>query len=683
MISVVSWLTAGTFISAAAFGQTIAPAFEAAAIIKDGPFYTRQRYHDNYPKAIVKEADFIYNHSLYVSPDHIVPRGITYRHNAKRKWFETKVLDARLIFEMPQGVEVVGLRQGEGLAPGTIVRPEVREFAEAGKTWKRYELRPSNITNAPERTAVHMLYFKATIPTGSVSQGRYYLRWKGGQQKPQRIRIEAITIPKVRPPKKFFVGIWHMETADVRLMFPNFPEDFTSIGLNTISLYYVGHWQDNTERLKEFYEFGDPVYQAARKAGLFVFYNNFFPWAPKSQYGMISWVSGDSDARARDIDGKEVPGWTRYTPCPSYRGKYYQEAIGRLKTFSQLKRWPASFFNMDMEIYGSGARGQRICFCPRCVALFEKWFKKKYPKLKYIEPVTLNKEVKRPKPGSKDQTVVTKYPRYYEAWVDFKIEQYSDMFKGFRQAIAEAIGDVRTASFDQVTLADWGAIYPTTLQRESELYGPYTMKDCIQLYAVGAYGPAGLIYRQGFEKFVDLYYRQFGIRRSMYDSSPTSGYGWSGPGIATKPERTKYYLLETAMNGLQGMLLYTYNGFEGKQMAINATVFDSFRLVDDLITEGERINDLKVAGKEMHARGFKIGDERLVLVGDNYVATDRREAVLTCPVAKKTEVYDILKREKLGELDPAKPQITLVIKGLDDRARFLYVGGRWAERLKR
>jgi hypothetical protein len=169
----------------------------------------------------------------------------------------------------------------------------------------------------------------------------------------------------------------------------------------------------------------------------------------------------------------------------------------------------------------------------------------------------------------------------------------------------------------------------------------------------------------------------------MYDSSPTSGYGWSGPGIATKPERTKYYLLETAMNGLQGMLLYTYNGFEGKQMAINAMVFDSFRLVDDLITEGERINDLKVAGKEMHARGFKIGDERLVLVGDNYVATDRREAVLTCPVTKKAEVYDILKREKLGELDPAKPQITLVIKGLYDRARFLYVGSRWTERLKR
>jgi hypothetical protein len=681
MVSVVSWLTAGTFISAAAFGQTNAPAFEAAAIIKDGPFYTRQLYHDNCPKAIVKEADFIYNHSLYVSPDHIVPRGITYRHNAKRKWFETKDLDARLIFEMPQGVEVVGLRQGEGLAPGTIVRPEVREFAEAGKTWKRYELRPSHITNAPERTAVHMLYFKATIPAGSVSQGRYHLKWKGGQQKPRSIRIESITIPKVKPPKKFFVGIWHMETADVKLMFPNFPEDFTSIGLNTISLYYVGHWKDNTEKLKEFYEFGDPVYQAARKAGLFVFYNNFFPWAIQSQYGIRNWVKGDPSARALDITGKTVPNYTGYVLCPSYRGKYYQEAIGRLKTFSQLKRWPASYFNMDMEIYGG--RGRHVCFCQRCVAAFAKWFRKRHPNLDYIDPFTLNRQVTRPKPGSGDYAVTTKYPGHYQAWVDFKIEQFADMWKSMRQTIGQTIGNVRTAPFDEVTLADWAAIYPTTLQREDSSYGLYTAKNGIQLYAVGAYGPAGLMYQENFEKFVDLYYRQFGIRRSMYDSSPTSGYGWSGPGIATKPERTKYYLLETAMNGLQGMLLYTYNGFEGKQMAINAMVFDSFRLVDDLITEGERINDLKVAGKEMHARGFKIGDERLVLVGDNYVATDRREAVLTCPVTKKAEVYDILKREKLGELDPAKPQITLVIKGLYDRARFLYVGSRWTERLKR
>ena len=93
------------------------------------------------------------------------------------------------------------------------------------------------------------------------------------------------------------------------------------------------------------------------------------------------------------------------------------------------------------------------------------------------------------------------------------------------------------------------------------------------------------------------------------------------------------------------------------------------------------MHDLQVSGKDMHARGFRIGEDRLVLVGDNYVATDYQEAVLTCPVDKQVGVYDLLKRKKLGELSPQNPTIKLVIEGLDDRARFLYIGNYWEERL--
>ena len=137
------------------------------------------------------------------------------------------------------------------------------------------------------------------------------------------------------------------------------------------------------------------------------------------------------------------------------------------------------------------------------------------------------------------------------------------------------------------------------------------------------------------------------------------------------------------MNGVQGVLLYTYDGFEGKQMAVNARVLGTFRLVDDLLTEGERLGGLSVTGTGMHARGFRIGDERLVLAGDNYVATDRRDAVLTCPVEQACEVWDVLKRENLGDLTPENPRIAFAISGVDDRARFLYIGNNWNERLQR
>ena len=655
--------------------------FRAAAIIRDGPFYTRERYRQEHPQVCVREDDFIYNRTLYVSPDHIVPRGITYSHNEEKAWLKNKEKDFGLVFELPDGVEVVGLRESEGLEPHTVVLPRAEPFRRDNSNWVRYVLTPSYITHRPDRTAVHMVYYKTRLPPGSTAEGLYYLTFKGGRQEPQTIRIESIRIPKVRPPKRFFVGAWHMETADLKLMCPDFPDDFTSLGLNTINLYYVGHWQDSTERLKTFYEFGDPTYRAARENGLFVMYNNFFPWAPRSQYGMRNWVKSDPSARALDIDGKTVPNYAGYMLCPSYRGAYYREALDRLQTFSQLRRWPASYFNMDMEIYGG--RGRQVCFCERCVNAFEQWFAQNCPDLEYIDPFALNREVERAPAGGKDYTVTTKYPGHYHAWVRFKIEQFANMWKGMTETISKTVRGVRTAPFDDVVIADWAAVYPTELQREDAMYGLYTMEHGIQLYAVGAYGPAGLLFQPNFEGFVDFYYRQLGRRRSMYDTAPVSGYGWSGPFVATKPERTRYYLLETAMNGVQGVLLYPYSGLEGKQLALNAVVFDTFRLVDDLITEGERIDDLTVSGEDMHVRGLRIGRERLVLVGDNYVATDRREAVLTCPVEARVDVYDALKRTRLGELTPEQHQIRLVLDGLDDRARFLYIGNSWQERLTR
>ena len=659
-------------------------AFEAAAIIKDGPFYTREMYHTKHSELCVDEDDLIYNGTLYVSPDHVVPRGITYTHNREQRWLDASAdpeLDLRLVFEMPETVEFVGLRDSEGLEAKNLIYSEVGPSEGSKPGWKQYVAKLSSIVNAPERTGTHMLYFRTTLPPGGVAQAYYYLAWQGGQQERQAIRIESISIPKVRPPTRFFTGVWHMETGDLKLMCPDFPEDFASLGLNAINLYYVGHWEDDTERLAQFYDLGDSIYTSARDAGLFILYNNFFPWALRSQYGLRDWVRSDVGARALDIEGNTVPNYAGYVLCPSYRGEYYQEALERLRTFSQLKRWPASFFNMDLEIYGG--RGRKVCFCDRCVDLFEAWFAKRHPDLNYIDPFALNREVQRPDTSKNEYDVGTEHPLHYEAWVEFKIEKFADMWRGMRDAIAETVGPVRTAPFDDITIADWAAVYPTTIQREDCLYGPYTMRESIQLYAVGAYGPAGLVCQPQFEQYVDLYHRQLGSRRSMYDSPPTSGYGWSGSSVATKPERTKYYLLETAMNGIQGMLLYPYDGLDGKQLAINATVFGSIRLVEDLIVEGERIADIEVTGDGVHARGFRLGEERVVLVGDNYVATDRREAVLTLPVERRRGVYDLLTRAKLGTLTPEDPTIRLTIDGLEDRARFLYVGSKWRDRQSR
>ena len=666
-----------------AYRFTRAQGFVAKAIIMDGPFFVRDSYQKNYPQYCPDEDDFIFNHSLYVSPDHVLGRGITYTHSDAQVVLPTESRNIRLIFEFPQSVEVTALCHWHGTDERNIIHPQVESFVRDGQSWRRYILDPGHIQHRPNYPSAHYMYFRTTLPAGEVTRGHYYVRWQDGQQVPEDIRVESLRVPKVKPPRKFFVGVWGLSLVNLKTLCPNFPEDFTSLGMNLVELSYYGSMKEDSEQLAKYYEFADPIYQAARKKGLFIFYNGFKPHTPEVSYGHPAyWAQKDPSARALSIDGDTIPWSHGYIVCPSYRGTYYQRGIERIKTFSQLKRYPASYFNMDVEMYGG--RGAKVCFCTRCIDLFEKWFARRYPDLVYIDPVTLNREARRSlDPYGDNATVTTKYPGQYQGWVDFKIEQFADMWGGVRDALAEVVGDVRTAPFDEVVLGEWGGIYPETLGQEGAMYSPYTLKNAIGLWASGAYGPAGLLFDQTYSQGPAFYRETLKQRRCLYDTAPTSGTetGWRGSSCATKPERTKYYMLESAMNGVQGILLYPYGGLEGKQLALNAEVFGSFRLVDDLITEGRRMNDLQVTGKDMHVRGFQIGDDRLVLVGDNYVATDYQEAVLTCPVPETVGVYDLLKLEKLGELSPDRYNITLVINGLDDRARFLYIGNNWKHRL--
>lgn len=666
--------------SGALLAQTVAVAggFDAGATIRDGPTSIRERYRKEHPELCTTSQRLIYNGTLYVSPDHVTPRAVAFFHTDRAHFtLDGPPHGMSLVYEMPSGVEVTALAPMGDLMLGPERLPEVQPVLRNGRPAKRYTFALTYIQNQPEHAGSHMAYFRSTLPAGTVTQGAYYLKWRGGRQKPQTIRIESIGIPKVRPPRRFFIMPWGLEQSHVPLLSPNFPEDYTSLGMNMISFYYLGHWRDQ-ERLRKCLDAGEALAAKARARGVFMCYNGFFPWSPNAEYGMMSWMS-DLDAWAYAADGKPAPGWlSGHVPCPSYRGRFYQEAVTTLENSEQLRRMPANFFSCDFEYYSDN--GTRICFCPGCVTLFEKWFRERHPGAEYVDPFTLEKNTERPKADSGNYEVKTKYPLQYQAWVNFKVEQFAEMAAGFKRAIAKVVGNAKTSPFDQLTFADWAAVYPTVLQQEQCLYGPYSMDHSFDLYAVGAYGPPALACQPNFEQYVKLYYETFGKRRSIYDTPSTSG-AWVASNYACMPEHARYYLLESAMNGVQGFILFHYSGLEGKQLQINAEVFGALALVDDLITQGRRMRDLRIQGREMHARGLQLGNERLVLVGDHYVATDQRRGVLTCPVEAKAPVYDVLKRRKLGALTPSRDKITLALEGLNDRARFLYVGNRWEQRL--
>jgi len=712
-ISLICGLTAAAVISAQAIAaQGIgdstavkgelpveAKGFQAGAIIRDLPTRIRALYVKERPDLCTTSKRLIYNGTLYVSPDRVVPRAVAFRHNhPKVKGIEKAENKLRLVFEMPQGVEVTA---GAGISDcllGPDRFPKVEKITLDGNPGRRYTLKVKYIANRPSQSS-YMAYFKTSLPAGSVSKCTYYLTWRGGRQAPQSIRLESIAIAPVRPPKRMFIMPWGLTVDHVELLAPGFPEGYKSLGMNMISMEYLGHWREprkvgrTAKELKDYIDFQAAVCAKARAGGVYVCYGaggSFFPFTANAGYGISQWMS-DPNARAIGADGKPVPGWTGgYTPCPSYRGRFYQEAVKTLETSELLRRAPASFFNFDTEYYGGGARGAKICFCKRCVAGFEKWFKKKYPNAQYVDPFEIEKHTSRPVVKNwshagldpKDYHVKTKYPMQYEAWVEFKIEQFGDMFAGFKKAIVKATGHVRTAPFDKIVFSDWAGLYPTLLMREQDLFGPSALHG-IDLGCMGGYCPPGFLTLPLWQQYLDYYYDTLGVRRIIYDSPATSGNGQAAGGYELMPKHARYYLLEAAMNGVQGLLMFNYSGLEGKQLQLNAEVFGAFALVDDLITLGKRMKNLSVDGPQMHARGLQIGQEYLILAGDYYVDTDRRVGTLTCPVEKNVEVYDLLKRKKLGELSPEKQTIKLVINGLGDRARFLYIGSNWQQRVQR
>ena len=696
-----AWLTcAALLLQAPARGGPVdEPGFDAGAVFRDTPTHIRDLYRRERPEYCTTDPRLIYDGKVYVSPDTVTMRIVAFHHNdTAHKTLEGPEHLFRLIFEVPESILVRG-----GAPPGACLTEDAR-FPQSekidldGRPGTRYTLAIPYIQNLRSRSGNFITYFQTTLPAGRTAEGRYHLRWKTGRQAPQPVVFASLAIPPVAAPRRMFIMPWGINPVHVELLAPNFPDDYTRLGMNMFGFDYLGHWGDDPVKVgrkpgdrERYYAQCESLAARARAGGVFMSYGGtFFPTTAGAPAGMIGWVARDPAARAIGVDGKPVAGWLAgYVPCPSYRGRYYQEAVATLAASEQIRRVPTSFYNFDTEYYSSRHNGQKICFCTRCVAGFEQWFAARHPDEDYVDPFTIEKHTVRPDPPTythrgipvEDYEVASKFPVQYRAWVTFKIEQFGGIFLGFKRAIESVVGATRTAPFDRVIFADWAALYPPLLLQERHVFGPSLLHDRVfDLMAVGAYGPPAYLIEPLWDQYTTLYYETMGLRRSVCDTPAPSG-SWVGANYAPMPEHARYYLLESAMNGVQGQLLFPFTGLEGRQLQLNSRVFGAFALVDDIITTGDRVRDLRIDGPEMHARGLALGDERLVLVGDHYTETDARAGVLTCPVERMTPVHDLLTRRKLGELNPADPTIAVQLRGLNDRARFLYVGGQWARRL--
>ncbi len=243
--------TLSLLLSAAALGGAVdEPGFEAGAFFRDSPTHIRPLYRQERPEYCTTDPRPIYDGKVYVSPDTVTMRIIAFRHNhAGQKTLLGPEHGFRLVFDVPHSIQLRG-----GATAGSCLAEEDRfpksePIAFEGRPGTRYTLKVPYIQNLGDRSGTLMLYFQCTLPAGQTATGAYHLAWRTGRQASQPVVFASLAIPPVRAPRRMFIMPWGINPDHVELLAPDFPGDYTRLGMNMFGFEYLGHWGDKPEKV--------------------------------------------------------------------------------------------------------------------------------------------------------------------------------------------------------------------------------------------------------------------------------------------------------------------------------------------------------------------------------------------------------------------------------------------------
>ena len=197
-----AWITwSALLIQAPARGGPVdEPGFDAGAVFHDTPTHIRELYRRERPEYCTTDPRLIYDGKVYVSPDTVTLRIVSFHHNyAAQKTLQGPDHEFRLVLEVPESIKLRGGAPVGACLYGDERFPQAQEIDFDGRPGMRYTLKIPHIQNIGAGGVGFMTYFQTTLPAGQTSKGYYYLRWRTGRQKPQPVVFESLAIPPVRP----------------------------------------------------------------------------------------------------------------------------------------------------------------------------------------------------------------------------------------------------------------------------------------------------------------------------------------------------------------------------------------------------------------------------------------------------------------------------------------------------
>jgi hypothetical protein len=336
--------------------------------------------------------------TMWLSPDLAANWVMMECHNPLPK---DKVASAVLTMDLPPGVKCLWAGKLEPKSsPAADGRRTILTFSGADLSMSRSGYNGE------------WFYFSTSLSPGSQATGRVWAEWKGGKSTVAEFPIEVIAIRDAGQPKQIRAGVtlWPYQIGN----WPGFADQFADMGFNHVyywhgllysSNYKLPHDLKPDETLRdEVAEFRDRgIITSVVATGTWDFAQMQMP-----------------EAQALFATGK------RRTPCPSYRGPGFTEAVEQ--NCEKVARSGVSYILSDEEYFATRGFtiGQDICLCDRCEKLWAQWLPVHRPDL---ERLPIGQVIQR-----RDEL-----PEHMRAWWYFRASLTTQRYRTWRNAFVRAV----------------------------------------------------------------------------------------------------------------------------------------------------------------------------------------------------------------------------------------------------
>ena len=571
--------------------------------------------------------------------------------NTNREFGNPTNLAARMFFEVPKGIEILGVKYSDWGGDNPYMKVvSAEERTLNGQPVVRYELPVMTVSGVKKP----LVFFRSSRPAGDRAAGRAWMTWCGGAQVPRPLTFTTVSYGRVKPFERMQLRMDDLMPNLISALSDDPARELPTLGVNAMRL----EWEPSKKRIsypetKERYAARIKRMVGEMKAADAKWYFHvpnelsLNCWYEPTSWGNHANLKGDPDAAYRDLRGEPIrtsSGGNFVPPCPNYRGTNFLAEVKWVLESEAVRDYGVTWIVCDWEYWA------HPCFCDRCRRIFRtEWAPKRgYPD--WGDPKDFMADPDEHKEAAK-------------AYREFFSWSRGQMYVDFRKELDKGLDPKRTDWCAPIAgrfmISDWISPRP-------HLLGGV---DCFD-WSFG--------YKTPESTMADVENIFTNVLKGVSGNYTCSICPMQGCELCFlyPPNTTYYNILEAATLGARGFEWWYAPICESMTWKYVMDGLRAIRPFEDIILDGK----VKVRGEGENCtwRRVSLGAEALYCVR-NYTLKEPATVRFTTNGREGLEVRDAATGERICTLHDGRNTVELRLDPAN-LARLLYVGARFAER---